>query len=79
MDSRNPTTASPRLPGEEPLDPQLLAQYRVATPEAKLAVVARLNATLIGLKDAQLAATCGELPLPARRLKLRHWWLAARD
>ncbi|MBI2517860.1 MAG: hypothetical protein HYV95_13230 [Opitutae bacterium] len=79
MDFSHPMTVTPRLPVEEPLDPQLLARYRVATPEAKLAVVARLNATLIGLKEAQLAATCGELSLPARRLKLRNWWLGTRD
>lgn len=64
---------------ENPLDPRLLALYRAATPAAKLAVVTRLNATLIGLKEAQLAATRPEWTLDRRRIELRRWWLAARD
>jgi hypothetical protein len=40
----------------EPLDPKLLELYRRATPTQELAVVARLNATLIGLKEADLRA-----------------------
>ena len=57
----------------------MLALYRAATPAAKLAVVTRLNAALIGLKAAQLAATRPEWTPDRRRLELRRWWLASRD
>ncbi|MFA5058106.1 MAG: hypothetical protein WC485_08335 [Opitutaceae bacterium] len=64
---------------ENPLDPRLLALYRAATPAAKLAAVTRLNAALIGLKEAQLAATRPEWTSDRRRVELRRWWMTARD
>lgn len=70
-----PTTANSR----DPLDPRLLALYRAATPEAKLAVVHRLNTLLIGLKEAHLSATRPEWPPERRRAELRRWWFSARD
>ncbi len=75
------TTLGTSLPPrpENPLDPRLLALYRTATPAAKLAVVTRLNAALIGLKAAQLAATRPEWTPDRRQLELRRWWMAARD
>ena len=78
------TTATPSgtsLPPrpENPLEPRLLALYRTATPAAKLVAVARLNAALIGLKAAQLAATRPEWTPDRRRLELRRWWMASRD
>jgi hypothetical protein len=71
----SPTT--PLLP--EPLDPKLCALYRAATPERKLAVVARLNATLIGLKEADLRTRFPAQSTAERRTMLRRWWFAARD
>jgi hypothetical protein len=63
----------------EPLHPRLLELYRRATPTEKLAVVARLNATLIGLKEADLHARLPGLSQEDYRKMLRRWWLAARD
>jgi hypothetical protein len=63
----------------EPLDPRLLELYRRATPTQKLAVVARLNGTLIGLKEADLRARQPALPPEKRQQVLRRWWLGARD
>ena len=63
----------------EPLDPRLRDLYRAATPTQKLAVVARLNATLIGLKEAELNARCPTQPPAERRTALRGWWFTARD
>ena len=63
----------------EPLDPRLRDLYRAATPTQKLAVVARLNATLIGLKEAELNARFPSQPPAERRTALRGWWFAARD
>ncbi len=53
----------------------MLAQYRKATPEAKLTVVARLNAGLIALKEAQLKRDRADLDETERRKELRRWWL----
>lgn len=61
------------------MDPCLLALYRAATPAAKLAAVTRLNATLIGLKEAQLAATRPDWTPEQRRTELRRWWMSSRD
>lgn len=66
-------------PPEDPLDPCLLALYRAANPRAKLAAVTRLNAALIGLKAAHLAASRPEWSPDRQRLELRRWWLASRD
>ncbi len=65
--------------GNEALDPRLLECYRHATPSAKLAVVARLNESLIMLKDAALRAAQPELLPEKRRELLRRWWLGASD
>jgi hypothetical protein len=70
---------SSRLRVEDPIEPRLLALYRVATPEAKLAAVARLNAVLIGLKEIQLAADRSAWPPERRKAELRRWWLTSRD
>jgi hypothetical protein len=64
---------------ENPIEPLLLALYRRASPEKKLAVVTRLNATLLGLKEAQLAATRPDWTTSQRRTELRRWWFSARD
>jgi hypothetical protein len=69
------TAPIPLPPGEEATDPRMLAQYRKATPEAKLAVVARLNAGLIALKVAQLERDRADLTEAERRAELRRWWL----
>lgn len=53
--------------------------YRRASPTQKLAVVARLNAGLIGLKDADLQARQPELSDQERQVLLRRWWLSAAD
>jgi hypothetical protein len=64
---------------ENPLEPHLLALYRAAAPAAKLAAVARLNAGLIGLKEAHLAASHPAWTVDQRRVELRRWWFSARD
>jgi len=56
-----------------------LELYRQATPTQKLAVVARLNAALIGLKEAELNARCPTLSAERRKEMLRRWWLTATD
>jgi hypothetical protein len=68
-----------RLRDLEPLDPKLLELYRRATPTQKLAVTARLNATLIGLKEADIRARLPNLSREDQRAMLRRWWLTARD
>ena len=71
------------LPGRSldpaPFEPRLLELYRRATPSQKLAVVARLNATLIELKAADLRARQPGLSDDRRREMLRRWWLTASD
>ena len=64
---------------EAGLDPRLRDLYRAATPTQKLAVVARINATLIGLKEAELLARYAEMTPENRRERLRRWWLGAPD
>jgi len=66
-------------PPEDPLDPRLLALYRKATPGAKLAAVTRLNAALIRLKAAHLAASRPEWSPDQRQRELRRWWMTSRD
>lgn len=73
----NPTLNS--LPPFEPISPELGELYRQATPEAKLAVVARLNAGLQALKAAELVAREPHLSSIQRQARVRHWWLTARD
>ena len=60
-------------PTLEPLDPRLRDLYRSATPTQKLAIVARLNATLIGLKEADLRA-CSVVRAPNEQRKLLRSW-----
>lgn len=69
----------PDLRREDPLDARLVALYRTASPEKKLAAVHQLNRTLQGLKEAELAARRPELSERERRAELRRWWLSARD
>ncbi len=64
---------------ENPLEPQLLALYRRATPEQKLTAVMQLNQVLQGLKEAQLTVTRPEWSGAQRQAELRRWWLSARD
>jgi hypothetical protein len=59
--------------------PLQIELYRRATPTQKLAVVARLNATAIALKEASLLARWPDTPAAERREALRRWWLGARD
>lgn len=69
-------TARPDLRREDPLDARLVALYRAASPEKKLAAVHRLNRTLQGLKEAELAARRPELSEGERRAELRRWWFS---
>lgn len=64
---------------ENPVEPVLLGLYRRSSPEAKLAVVHRLNVTLIGLKEAHLTATRPDWTISQRQSELRRWWFSARD
>lgn len=50
--------------------------YRRASPSQKLAVVARLNAALLGLKEADLKARYPAATAEELRGRLRRWWLA---
>lgn len=68
-----------KLPTFEPLDPRLRELYRSATPTQKLAIVGRLNATLIGLKEADLRSRFPAISQSETRARIRHWWLTARD
>ena len=63
----------------EALDPRLRELYRSATPTQKLAIVGRLNATLIGLKEADLRTRFPAISQSETRARIRHWWLTARD
>ena len=63
----------------EPLEPRLLELYRRATPAQKLAVVARLNQTLIKLKECDIRARHPALRPEEHRQMLRRWWLGAAD
>jgi hypothetical protein len=59
--------------------PLQVALYRQATPTQKLAVVARLNATAIALKEAALRSQFPDMPPETRRAITRRWWLTAHD
>jgi len=72
-------SASTGLRRENPLEPHLLARYRAATPEGKLAAVARLNSVLLGLKAAQLAAARPAGTAAQQQAELRRWWFSAHD
>lgn len=74
-----PASARPDLQPEEPLDPRLVALYRAATAEQKLAMVDRLNRALQGLKEAELAVNRPDLAAEERRTELRRWWFSSRD
>jgi hypothetical protein len=64
---------------ESSIHPELLKLYRQATPEHKLAIVSRINASLQSLKAAQIAAEHPNLGAQERTRLLRTWWFAARD
>ena len=80
-------SASHTLPDSAPVadrehdrpHPLQLELYRKATPTQKLATVARLNATMLMLKEASLQSRFSNLSAAERRQSLRRWWLAARD
>ncbi|MBI5767679.1 MAG: hypothetical protein HZA93_07775 [Verrucomicrobia bacterium] len=59
--------------------PLQIELYRRATPTQKLAAVARLNATLLKLKETSLESQFPHLSSVERRALLRHWWLTAHD
>jgi hypothetical protein len=59
--------------------PLQIELYRRATPTQKLATVARLNATVLKLKEADLQARFPHQSADERREVLRRWWLSARD
>jgi hypothetical protein len=69
----------PAYPLPEEFDRRQMELYREATPTAKLAVVARLNAVLVGLKQARLAAEHPAWTAAERTATLRQWWFGARD
>lgn len=61
------------------IDERLRTLYRAASPTEKLAVVARINASLIAIKDAAVAQQHPEWSIAQRRAAVRRWWLTARD
>lgn len=61
------------------LDERQRSLYRAATPTQKLAIVARLNATLLELKRSDLQARFPNHAAKQREAMLRQWWLTARD
>lgn len=61
------------------IDERLRALYRAASPTEKLAVVARINASLTAIKDAALARQHPDWSPGRRRAAVRRWWLTARD
>ena len=65
--------------GSEALDPRQVALYRAASPTEKLAVVARINAALIAIKEAAVAQQHPEWSAEQRRACVRRWWFSARD
>lgn len=72
-------TLAPRFRDCEPFDSRMIELYRRATPTQKLAVVARLNATLIELKAVDIRARHPDLADAQQRAQLRRWWMTARD
>ncbi len=63
----------------EAIDGRLRALYRAANPTEKLAVVARINASLTALKEAAVARQHPDWSQAQRRASVRRWWLEARD
>lgn len=61
------------------VDPLMIPIYRRATAEQKLAVVGRLNAALIALKESQLAQKHSDWPVERQREALRAWWLKSES
>jgi hypothetical protein len=59
----------------DPIDGRMVALYRAATPEEKLAVVSRLNGGLQEIKAAEIAASQPEWDAGRQRAELRKWWL----
>jgi hypothetical protein len=72
---------SPGAPVARPesLDPKLRELYRTASAADKLAIVGRLNATLLALKRAQLDARQPALASGEITAELRRWWFSSRD
>jgi hypothetical protein len=66
-------------PARESFEARQWELYRRASPTQKLAVVARLNAGLIGLKQADLRLRQPELSDQERQAIVRRWWLTAAD
>lgn len=66
-------------PRSEAIDDRLRALYRAASPTEKLAVVARINASLTAIKEAAVARQHPEWSPLERRAAVRRWWLTARD
>jgi hypothetical protein len=75
----NSVTAKPLDRERDRPHPLQIDLYRRATPTQKLAAIARLNATAIAIKEADLESRCPDVPAAERRAVLRQWWLAARD
>jgi len=63
----------------EALDPRQVALYRAASPTEKLAVVARINASLTAIKESAVAQQHPEWTVEQRRACVRRWWFSARD
>jgi hypothetical protein len=81
MPSSHTHNGSDTLPNRERDRPHAvqIELYQRATPTERLAVVARLNATVIGLKEADIRSRFPHLSGVEQRAMLRRWWLTARD
>lgn len=75
--SVSPTEPLP--PPRDTAEARLRALYRLASPTEKLAVIARLNASLTAIKEAALRQQHPEWSPRQRHAALRRWWLSARD
>jgi hypothetical protein len=79
-------SASAQASNDVPLDrerdrphPLQIELYRRATPTQKLAIVARMNAMALAMKDSSLRTRFPTLTEAERRTRVRHWWLTSRD
>jgi hypothetical protein len=61
------------------VDPLMIPLYRRASPEQKLAVVARLNSALLALKEGQLREGHPDWTAVQHRQALRQWWLGGDE
>lgn len=68
-----------RAQNPESLPVELLNLYRRATPAEKLALIGRINASLLALKAAQVVSRRPALSSADRAAAVRRWWLGARD